>query len=89
MLERVPGIDKNLPISFIFGKRTWMDQSVAEKTRILRPESFTDMHYIRGAGHHVYADQSDAFNRTVMEICATVESGKDLKPSAPGLHVVL
>ena len=89
MLERISGIDQGLPISFIFGKRTWMDQSVAEKTRILRPESYTNMHYIRGAGHHVYADQSDAFNSTVMEICSTMESGKDLKPSAPGLHLVL
>ena len=89
MLERIPGIDKDVPISFIFGSRTWMDQSVAEKTRMLRPESSTGVHFIKGAGHHVYADQSDAFNSKVMEICATMERGEDLKPSAPGLHIVL
>lgn len=32
---------------------------------------------IRGAGHHVYADEAEAFNQCVAEICAKVEDNAD------------
>jgi pimeloyl-ACP methyl ester carboxylesterase len=35
------------------------------------------MQTIKNAGHHVYADEPEEFNRVVNEICAIVDSNSD------------
>lgn len=44
-----------------------MDQLVTVYTRII-------MQVITGAGHHVYADKSEIFNKYVLEACALSDS---------------
>ena len=88
MLNRVNLLEGKLPVSFIFGKRTWMDTSVGEKTRIIRGEDcYTRTEFISGAGHHVYANNSEAFNEEVEKILTKVEKGEDLHGCPPGLNV--
>lgn len=36
---------------------------------------------ITGAGHHVYADKSDIFNKHVLEACAYKDTEDNLPPS--------
>lgn len=62
MIQRIADIDKDLPMTFIYGSRTWMDRECGNQTRYLRNESRVDVEIINGAGHHVYADRSESFN---------------------------
>lgn len=88
MLKRIPSLSSSIPVSFIFGKRTWMDKTMGEKTRLLRgQESYTHTQFIPGAGHHVYANNTKTFNMAVAEILAKVDEGKDQHGSPPGLNV--
>eukprot|EP00047_Mylnosiga_fluctuans_P013065 m.29204 g.29204 ORF g.29204 m.29204 type:complete len:425 (+) comp4638_c0_seq1:87-1361(+) len=72
MIERIGNLDSNVPITFIYGAHTWMDISVGELTRALRPDSHVDVQIVPGAGHHVYVDQHDEFNRLVQQIATMV-----------------
>ena len=64
-----------------------MDTSVGEKTRIIRGEDcYTRTEFISGAGHHVYANNSEAFNEEVEKIFSKVEKGEDLHGCPPGLN---
>ncbi|XP_052817503.1 (Lyso)-N-acylphosphatidylethanolamine lipase-like isoform X2 [Mya arenaria] len=63
MIERISEVDKDLPITFIYGSKTWMDKECGYQTKFLRADSHVDVEIIPGAGHHVYADKADNFNR--------------------------
>ncbi len=43
MLHRIPLMDKNVPITFIYGGRSWVDMSSGLRARTLRPESYVDV----------------------------------------------
>jgi hypothetical protein len=43
MIQRIADIDKNLPITFIYGSRTWMDRECGNQSRYLRTESRVDV----------------------------------------------
>lgn len=53
----------------IHGSDSWMDDSTSYETKYLRSGSYVDVQVIQEAGHHVYADQPDAFNLMVDKIC--------------------
>jgi len=79
LLERVgTELDSSIPITFIYGTRSWMDNKSGPVVRTKRPNSYVDIHFIRGAGHHVHAEQPEAFNAYVKRVCAVVDAGKDL-----------
>lgn len=78
MLPRIiSDLTPSMPISFIYGVRSWMDSSTGEKISEARPNSYVDVHYIKRAGHHVHAEQSEEFNKVVNYICAVVDDDKD------------
>ena len=78
MLERVGSeLDSNIPMTILHGVRSWMDNRTGEKARESRPNSYTDVHYVRRAGHHVHAEQPQIFNKIVNEACAKVDANKD------------
>lgn len=76
MIQRVNQLDHNIPITMVYGSRSWMDISMGEKMKELRPCSYVDIHLIDKAGHHVYSDQSTIFNNIVVQVCDRIE--KDL-----------
>ena len=43
MILRIADIDKNLPITFVYGSRTWMDRDCGYHSRYLRNESHVDV----------------------------------------------
>ncbi|XP_052229920.1 (Lyso)-N-acylphosphatidylethanolamine lipase-like isoform X1 [Dreissena polymorpha] len=63
MMHRVAEIDRELPITFIYGSKTWMDRTCGAETVYLRNGSHVDVETIPGAGHHVYADRPESFNK--------------------------
>ena len=72
--------DLTLPISLIYGVRSWMDNSTGERIREGRPDSYVDVHYIRRAGHHLHVEQPEEFNRVINQVCSLVDRNADSKP---------
>ena len=86
MIKRVGSdLDPSIPLTLIYGVRSWLDSSTGEKVRELRPQSYVHVHYVRRAGHHVHADQPEAFNSVVQEVCCLVDRNEDIEhsPQAP------
>ena len=90
LLERVgTDLDSRIPITFIYGTRSWMDNKSGSIVKAQRQDSYVDIHFIHGAGHHVHAEQPEAFNSYVKKIFAVVETGQDLLEPAPSLNASL
>nr|XP_023693477.1 protein ABHD4-like [Paramormyrops kingsleyae]XP_023693478.1 protein ABHD4-like [Paramormyrops kingsleyae] len=73
MLQRVHLLPPELPVTLLYGARSWMDSSTGSRVAQLRPRSHTYTVVIEGASHHIYADQPDEFNRVVRNICDSVD----------------
>uniref|UniRef100_A0A914Y1T4 1-acylglycerol-3-phosphate O-acyltransferase ABHD5 n=1 Tax=Panagrolaimus superbus TaxID=310955 RepID=A0A914Y1T4_9BILA len=79
MLNRITKLNSKVPMSFLFGARSWISSSSGYKVKEERPQSYVDVNIISNAGHHVYADNQEEFNRVMSKICKTVESNQDLQ----------
>lgn len=81
MLPRViSDLDASVPISLIYGKKSWMDSSTGERIREERTESYVNIYIISKAGHHIHAEQPAEFNRVVNSICSVVDCNRDSEP---------
>jgi pimeloyl-ACP methyl ester carboxylesterase len=82
MIRRIapPNLSSSVPLTFVYGARSWMDSSTGERVQELRPHSYVQVHYVRRAGHHVHADQPEAFNSVVREVCCLVDRNEDTQP---------
>ncbi|XP_008550145.1 (Lyso)-N-acylphosphatidylethanolamine lipase isoform X2 [Microplitis demolitor] len=74
MINRIDQIDDEVPITMIYGSRSWVDNSAGETIKQKRANSYVNIQVISGAGHHVYADKSEIFNKHVLEACALSDS---------------
>ncbi|XP_034165691.2 1-acylglycerol-3-phosphate O-acyltransferase ABHD5 [Pangasianodon hypophthalmus] len=74
MMQRVGMLDPTIPISIICGSRSCIDSQSGHAIHEMRPNSQTDVIVIRGAGHYVFADQSEDFNEVVLKICRDVNN---------------
>lgn len=72
MIQRIHELDHSIPLTMIYGSRSWMDISIGDKVRELRPYSYVDVKQIDKAGHHIYSDKSEEFNQIVTEVCNRV-----------------
>ena len=72
MIQRIHELDDNIPITMVYGSRSWMDVSMGSKVKELRPHSYVDVQQIDKAGHHIYSDNSDKFNEIVGGVCNRV-----------------
>ncbi|XP_063056361.1 (Lyso)-N-acylphosphatidylethanolamine lipase-like [Engraulis encrasicolus] len=72
MLERVHLLPPGLPVTLVFGARSWMDSATGNEVAKQRPSSYTHTVVVKEASHHVYADQPAEFNRVVQHICDSV-----------------
>ena len=73
MIYRIGSVDKNIPITMIYGSRSWIDHSTGKETKERRSGCYVDVQVITGAGHHVYVDQPNKFNELVEHICQNVD----------------
>jgi len=78
MIDRIPALKKDVPMTFIYGSRSWMDASPGyEMQQHLRPDSYVSVHVVGGAGHHVYADEAEQFNTLATDVCRLVDNDAD------------
>uniref|UniRef100_A0A0P4W9P9 1-acylglycerol-3-phosphate O-acyltransferase ABHD5 n=2 Tax=Scylla olivacea TaxID=85551 RepID=A0A0P4W9P9_SCYOL len=68
MIQRMDSLRKGLPITLIYGARSWVDHDPGFQIKYMRKDTFVDVQVIQGAGHHVYADKARAFNSIVNNI---------------------
>ncbi|KAL6468101.1 hypothetical protein MHYP_G00237780 [Metynnis hypsauchen] len=73
MVQRVNLLPPSLPVSMLYGARSWVDSSTGKHVAQIRGQSPTRVVLIDDASHHVYADQPEEFNRVVENICNTVD----------------
>ncbi|KAL5107992.1 1-acylglycerol-3-phosphate O-acyltransferase ABHD5 [Taenia crassiceps] len=75
MLPRMRNLKASVPITFVYGGRSWLDFSSGLSTRELRPNSYVDVMVIEGGGHHAYAEYAEEFNNYVNTIARLVDEG--------------
>ncbi|XP_029309723.1 (Lyso)-N-acylphosphatidylethanolamine lipase isoform X2 [Cottoperca gobio] len=72
MLERVHQLPPSMPLTMLYGARSWVDSSSGERVVQIRDQANTKLLLIDDASHHVYADQPVEFNKVVENICNSV-----------------
>ncbi|XP_032681775.1 1-acylglycerol-3-phosphate O-acyltransferase ABHD5 isoform X1 [Odontomachus brunneus] len=70
IVKRMDNLSNDIPITLLYGSRSWVDNTTGETIKEARPSSYVNVQVITGAGHHVYADKSETFNKYVSEACA-------------------
>ncbi|OXA62201.1 Abhydrolase domain-containing protein 4 [Folsomia candida] len=68
MEMRLETLDDKIPLTLIYGGKSWVDHYPAEEIVNRRPGSYVNFHML-DAGHHVYADQFESFNQIVIDAC--------------------
>ncbi|XP_014676752.1 PREDICTED: abhydrolase domain-containing protein 4-like [Priapulus caudatus] len=74
MLQRIQEIDSRIPITMIYGSRSWVDSESGWAVKDLRKDSVVDVHVVKGSGHHVYSEQASEFNTLVRRACDFADS---------------
>uniref|UniRef100_A0A2P2I194 1-acylglycerol-3-phosphate O-acyltransferase ABHD5 n=1 Tax=Hirondellea gigas TaxID=1518452 RepID=A0A2P2I194_9CRUS len=85
MFHRLDALQQEVPITLIYGSRSWVDRDPGFQIKYSRQNSYVDVQILQGAGHHVYADRADRFNTLVNKIGKHVDSGTlpDLPSAEP------
>ncbi|CAG9799608.1 unnamed protein product [Chironomus riparius] len=63
-----------IPVTFLYGAISWMNNTYGESIKESRSNSYTHIEHIENAGHHVYADNAEDFNRSVLNACKILKS---------------
>lgn len=73
------GISEDIPITFLYGEKSWMTYSNSYGTVIkeARGNCYTHIESVVDAGHHVYSDNADDFNQFVIDACKVLKSQKE------------
>lgn len=72
IIPRLGNLSPNVPITFIYGARSWIDRRPG--VQLQQERKNVNMETIAGAGHHVYADHADKFNEIVNRIGMEVDN---------------
>ncbi|CAH0550800.1 unnamed protein product [Brassicogethes aeneus] len=83
MVKRIDKLEINVPITLIYGSRSWIDHSAANIIRDKRINSYFKSQVITGAGHHIHADKPEMFNQVVQEACNYTDNRKSNKAIMP------
>ena len=79
LIRRIKNLDKNLPITVLYGKDSWVADLFYFP--ILESELFDHCYcstkIIYDAGHHIYSDNFNDFNRYVNGACNVKVSSRD------------
>lgn len=70
-------LSDDIPVTIIFGNESWIDNSYGPVIKEGRPEkSYTHIENI-AAGHQLFSDNAEEFNRIVLDACKILKSQKD------------
>ncbi|EFO14946.2 hydrolase [Loa loa] len=78
MLKRIIELPPEVPITFIYGSKSWIDSSSAVEVQNERRNAYVDVQVINGAGHHVYVDQKEVFNNVLSNLFDKIDADGDV-----------
>ncbi|XP_013187636.2 1-acylglycerol-3-phosphate O-acyltransferase ABHD5 isoform X3 [Amyelois transitella] len=81
MVRRLEQLDPSLHVTVLYGSRSWVDNSTSQVLSEHRQSKNTYVQVINGAGHHVYLDKPDLFNKYVLEACSVADNTPDERPT--------
>lgn len=74
-LKLKENLSHEIPITFLYGAKTWMSKKYGRIIKDSRPEhSYTAYEKVENAGHVVYADNAKDFNNFVLDACKVLKS---------------
>lgn len=73
LIHRLLDLDPSVPLTFIYGARSWIDKSPGEFLKECMSPNRVTVNIIENSGHHVYADKYMEFNELIKEACAKVQ----------------
>ena len=62
--DRIKQLNRSIPVHFLYGTLSWMHSESGYSVKYLLPNLVT-VELIEGASHHIYAELTGKFNRTV------------------------
>ena len=69
MVIRITKLRPGLPVTFIFGSRSWISANSGYETKHNLPSNDVAVYILEGVGHHAYVEKRDEFNDIVNERC--------------------
>ncbi|OXU28088.1 hypothetical protein TSAR_013887 [Trichomalopsis sarcophagae] len=78
IIKRIDQLDHKIPVTLLYGSRSWVDNTAGETIKRVRSSSYVNVQIITGAGHHVYLDKSEIFNKYVLEACKIIDQHSKL-----------
>ena len=87
LIRRIKDLDKNLPITVLYGKDSWVADlfDLRSLKSELLDHCYCSAKIIYNAGHHVYSDNFNDFNRYVNSACNVKISSRN---STPYMHLL-
>lgn len=75
IVRRIDKLSPSIPITLLYGSRSWIDHSAADIIKEKRIHSYFKLQVVSGAGHYVHADKPEAFNQIVLDACSYSDGG--------------
>lgn len=72
--DRMKDLHSDIPLTFVYGAKSWLDSSYGTQIKDNRPNSYTHIEIIESAGHKVFSDDEILFNTIVLNACRTLKS---------------
>jgi len=76
LIERFERLDAILPVSFVYGKQSWMCLNSPKQIKMNFPKRNIEIYYVSDAGHHVMLDNEIEFNEVMIMIYKKIENNK-------------
>lgn len=67
-------MNDDLPVTFLYGKNTWMNNNYGTVVKENRPNSYTHVEIVENSGHHIYLDNPSEFHRLVTDACRVLRT---------------
>ncbi|VDD90273.1 unnamed protein product [Enterobius vermicularis] len=78
MLERIFDLPSYVPVTFFYGSKSCIDSAAGLEVQMQRPEGYVDVQVVRGAGHYLHIDATDAFNSAFTKLLEAVDAEEDI-----------
>ncbi|VDK86405.1 unnamed protein product [Litomosoides sigmodontis] len=79
MIRRISDLSSEVPVTFIYGSKSWIDSSSGIEVQNERQNAYVDVQVINGAGHYVYVDRKEVFNNLLCDLFDKIDAGEDVK----------
>ena len=69
MIHRISQLNEQIPLTFIYGHKSIIEQVDETALKLLRPKSFVKFNVMMNSGHEVYCKEFKEFNQIIKDSC--------------------